>query len=77
MRGFEVLGNGSIGRVALAKNADAYMKEISVEEGGEKEEKKATWYHLDSEQTSNFHSESTQNLRVELISNFCSESDRF
>jgi len=32
-----VLGDGSIGRVSLVEDADADMKDISGEEGGEKE----------------------------------------
>ena len=35
--GFEVLEDGSIGRVSLVEDADADMRDISREEGGEKE----------------------------------------
>ncbi len=40
MEGFAILGDGSISRVALAEDADADMKNISVDEEGEKKEKK-------------------------------------
>jgi hypothetical protein len=36
--GFEVLENGSIGRAALAEDADADIKDICREDGGEKEQ---------------------------------------